>query len=61
MAESEQADQQCVFSVVGDHPDDPNVLLLRGDDDLLYQLDPHDGLIRVAECKPPEPPLAAGR
>lgn len=49
MAESAQADQQCIFSVVGDHPDDPNMILLRGDDDLLYQLDLRNGRLQVAE------------
>jgi hypothetical protein len=49
MAECLQADQQYVFSVVGDHPDDPNVILLRGEDKLLYQLDLRDGLLRPAE------------
>lgn len=49
MADCLQADQACVFSVVGDHPDDPNLILLRGEDGLLYQLDLRDGRLQIAE------------
>lgn len=49
MAECVQADHQCVFSVVGDHPDDPNLILLKGEDNQLYQLDLRDGLLRLAD------------
>jgi hypothetical protein len=32
----------CVFSVVGQHRDDPSRMLLFGDDGCFYQLDPLD-------------------
>ena len=44
---------ECVFAVVGEHREDPDLLLLRGDDDRFYQLDPAEGLptpVDLADC-----------
>jgi hypothetical protein len=44
---------ECVFAVVGEHREDPDLLLLRGTDDRFYQLDPLDGLpipVDFADC-----------
>jgi len=44
---------ECVFAVVGEHREDPDLLLLRGDDDRFYQLDPLEGLptpVDLADC-----------
>jgi hypothetical protein len=35
---------ECVFSVVGQHREDPDRLLLFGDDGCYYQLDPLEGV-----------------
>ena len=43
MAPSENPTVECVFSVVGQHRDDADRLLLYGDDGRYYQLDPIDG------------------
>jgi hypothetical protein len=34
---------ECIFSVVGQHREDPDRLLLFGDDGHYYQLDPFEG------------------
>ena len=44
---------ECVFAVVGEHRDDPDVLLVRGDDDRLYRLDLTEGQptpVDLADC-----------
>lgn len=44
---------ECVFAVVGEHREDPDLLLLRGDDDCFYQLDPAEGRpkpVDLADC-----------
>jgi hypothetical protein len=43
MTTSDYPSGECVFSVVGQHRDDADRLLLYGDDGRYYQLDPFDG------------------
>jgi hypothetical protein len=49
MSEPGCLDEDCVFSVVGQHREDPSLLLLRGEDGRFYQLDPADGVPTAVE------------
>jgi hypothetical protein len=48
-----RAVDDCVFAVVGEHREDPDLLLLLGTDDRFYQLDLTDGHptpVELADC-----------
>lgn len=44
--------EDCIFSVVGQHQEDPGLLLLRGEDGRFYQLDPEVGVPTAVELSP---------
>ena len=49
MSDSHGQIEDCVFSVVGHHAEDPGLLLLRGEDGRYYEINLDDGVPNVVE------------